>query len=78
MPHLSCYHLTIEPNTCFHRFPPQLPDDDATAAMQDAIESRLADAGYEHYEVSAYAKAEGGRRKAEIPITDHQSLNHRR
>jgi putative oxygen-independent coproporphyrinogen III oxidase len=55
-PHLSCYHLTIEPNTRFHRFPPQLPDDDATAAMQDAIEARLAEAGYEHYEVSAYAK----------------------
>jgi oxygen-independent coproporphyrinogen-3 oxidase len=55
-PHLSCYHLTLEPNTYFHRFPPKLPDDDATAAMQDAIEARLAAAGYEHYEVSAYAK----------------------
>jgi oxygen-independent coproporphyrinogen-3 oxidase len=55
-PHLSCYHLTIEPNTYFHRFPPKLPGDDATAAMQDAIESRLSEAGYEHYEVSAYAK----------------------
>jgi coproporphyrinogen III oxidase-like Fe-S oxidoreductase len=54
--HLSCYHLTIEPNTRFHRFPPQLPDDDATSAMQDAIEARLAEAGYDHYEVSAYAK----------------------
>jgi putative oxygen-independent coproporphyrinogen III oxidase len=54
--HLSCYHLTIEPNTRFHRFPPELPDDDATSAMQDAIEARLAGAGYEHYEVSAYAK----------------------
>jgi putative oxygen-independent coproporphyrinogen III oxidase len=53
--HLSCYHLTIEPNTRFHRFPPQLPDEDATAAMQDAIDARLAEAGYEHYEVSAYA-----------------------
>jgi oxygen-independent coproporphyrinogen-3 oxidase len=56
VPHLSCYHLTIEPNTYFHRFPPRLPDDDATAAMQDAIEARLAEAGYDHYEVSAYAK----------------------
>jgi len=54
--HLSCYHLTIEPNTYFHRFPPRLPDDDTAAAMQDAIESTLAEAGYEHYEVSAYAK----------------------
>jgi coproporphyrinogen III oxidase-like Fe-S oxidoreductase len=55
-PHLSCYHLTIEPNTLFHRFPPRLPDDDASAAMQEAIESRLAAAGYDHYEVSAYAR----------------------
>jgi oxygen-independent coproporphyrinogen-3 oxidase len=55
-PHLSCYHLTIEPNTYFHRFPPTLPDDDTTAAMQDAIEAQLAAAGYDHYETSAYAK----------------------
>lgn len=55
--HLSCYHLTIEPNTYFHRFPPKLPDDDTTAAMQDAIEARLAGAGYDHYETSAFAKA---------------------
>jgi oxygen-independent coproporphyrinogen-3 oxidase len=55
-PHLSCYHLTIEPNTWFHRFPPKLPDDDTTAAMQDAIEARFAAAGYDHYETSAYAK----------------------
>jgi len=58
-PHLSCYHLTIEPNTWFHRFPPKLPDDDTTAAMQDAIEARFAAAGYDHYETSAYAKAVG-------------------
>ncbi len=54
--HLSCYHLTIEPNTYFHRFPPKLPDDDTTAAMQDAIEARLAAAGYDHYETSAFSK----------------------
>jgi oxygen-independent coproporphyrinogen-3 oxidase len=56
-PHLSCYHLTIEPNTWFHRFPPQLPDDDTAAAMQEALEARLAAAGYDHYETSAYAKS---------------------
>jgi oxygen-independent coproporphyrinogen-3 oxidase len=67
-PHLSCYHLTIEPNTYFHRFPPKLPDDDATAAMQEAIEARLADAGYDHYEVSAFAK-----RGKRTPITNHES-----
>jgi oxygen-independent coproporphyrinogen-3 oxidase len=68
--HISAYHLTIEPNTYFHRFPPQLPDDDTTAAMQDAIEARLADAGYEHYEVSAYAKrgeTKDDRREEERP-----------
>ena len=54
--HLSCYHLTIEPNTYFHRFPPQVPDDDAAAAMQGSIEARLADAGYDHYETSAFAR----------------------
>jgi oxygen-independent coproporphyrinogen-3 oxidase len=66
-PHLSCYHLTIEPNTYFHRFPPRLPDDDATAAMQDAIEARLAGAGYDHYETSAFAKRAGNAPIAEVP-----------
>ena len=54
--HVSAYHLTIEPNTYFHRFPPPLPDDDATAAMQEEIENALAAARYEHYETSAFAK----------------------
>jgi oxygen-independent coproporphyrinogen-3 oxidase len=55
-PHLSLYHLTIEPNTYFHRYPPSVPDDDTAAAMQDSAASALRDAGYEHYETSAYAK----------------------
>jgi len=67
-PHLSCYHLTIEPNTWFHRFPPKLPDDDTTAAMQDAIEARLCGAGYDHYETSAFA-----RRNTMTPVTGHAS-----
>ena len=54
--HLSVYQLTIEPNTYFHAHPPTLPDDDATFDMQQEIESRLAQAGYGHYEVSAYAR----------------------
>ena len=54
--HLSCYQLTIEPNTLFHRNPPALPDEDTLADMSAAIERRLAEAGYEHYEVSAYAR----------------------
>ena len=57
-PHLSCYHLTIEPNTWFHRYPPKLPDEETAAAMQDAIEARLGQAGYEHYETSAFAKSD--------------------
>ena len=56
VPHVSAYHLTLEPDTHFHRFPPQLPDEDAAADMQDAIERELARAGYEHYETSAFAK----------------------
>jgi oxygen-independent coproporphyrinogen-3 oxidase len=60
--HLSAYHLTIEPNTLFHRFPPPVPDDDTAAQMQEAIESRRAEAGYEQYETSAFARA--GRRCA--------------
>lgn len=55
-PHLSLYHLTLEPNTLFARFPPALPDEDSAAAMQDAIDARLAQAGFDHYEVSAYAR----------------------
>nr|WP_233146092.1 radical SAM family heme chaperone HemW [Pigmentiphaga sp. NML080357] len=54
--HLSIYHLTLEPNTVFAKYPPALPDDDTAFEMQDRIEARLADAGYDHYEVSAYAK----------------------
>ncbi|MCK2088179.1 radical SAM family heme chaperone HemW [Thauera aromatica] len=54
--HLSCYHLTLEPNTPFARHPPPLPDDDSAADMQEAIEARLAAAGFEHYETSAFAR----------------------
>jgi len=56
-PHLSFYHLTLEPNTLFHRYPPPLPDDDTAADIEDAIHQTLADAGYRHYETSAYARA---------------------
>jgi putative oxygen-independent coproporphyrinogen III oxidase len=55
-PHLSFYHLTLEPNTLFARHPPPLPDDDTAADMQDAIEAALAAAGYTHYETSAFAR----------------------
>jgi oxygen-independent coproporphyrinogen-3 oxidase len=55
-PHLSVYHLTLEPNTFFHRYPPALPDDDITATMQKNAEDMLAAAGYRHYETSAFAQ----------------------
>jgi putative oxygen-independent coproporphyrinogen III oxidase len=55
-PHCSLYHLTIEPNTYFHRYPPAVPDDDTASAMQDAASIALDDAGYDHYETSAYAR----------------------
>ena len=55
-PHLSFYHLTIEPNTLFHRQPPLLPDDDTSADIEDAIEIELAASGYVHYETSAHAR----------------------
>ena len=54
--HVSAYHLTIEPNTLFHRHPPEVPDDDVSADMQLAIETRLAESGYRHYETSAFAR----------------------
>ena len=54
--HLSCYHLTLEPNTLFHRNPPSLPDDDLSSAMQQHIEELLAAQGYKHYETSAFAQ----------------------
>jgi putative oxygen-independent coproporphyrinogen III oxidase len=55
-PHLSYYQLTLEPNTLFAAKPPKLPDDDTLAEMQTLIESKTAQSGYEHYEISAYAK----------------------
>ena len=58
--HLSLYHLTMEPNTVFAKYPPELPDDDASAEMQQMLIDKTAEAGFEHYEVSAYARA--GRR----------------
>jgi oxygen-independent coproporphyrinogen-3 oxidase len=55
-PHLSLYHLTMEANTVFAKYPPALPSDDESADIQDMILETMAGAGYEHYEVSAYAK----------------------
>ena len=56
-PHLSIYHLTIEANTVFAKYPPpHLPDDDAAFDMLDLITERTAANGLERYEVSAFAR----------------------
>ena len=55
--HLSWYQLTIEPNTPFYSRPPELPDDDILWDIQEQGHARLKAAGYEQYEISAYAKA---------------------
>ncbi len=54
--HLSWYQLTIEPNTAFYRQPPALPDDDILWAIQEAGQQKLALAGFQQYEVSAYSQ----------------------
>jgi putative oxygen-independent coproporphyrinogen III oxidase len=56
--HLSLYQLTLEPNTLFHRNPPELPGEDEVWDMQQALQARLAQAGMLQYEVSAYALPE--------------------
>jgi putative oxygen-independent coproporphyrinogen III oxidase len=55
-PHLSIYHLTIEPNTAFAHAPPALPDADLASDMLDLIAERTQAAGLARYEVSAFAR----------------------
>ena len=55
-PHLSIYHLTLEPNTWFANHPPVLPDDDTASDMLDLLVDRAAAAGLQRYEVSAFAR----------------------
>ena len=55
-PHISIYHLTIEPNTYFAKFPPVIPEDDDAYAMLDRITELTGQAGMARYEISAYAK----------------------
>ena len=54
--HISWYQLTLEPNTLFHHRPPHLPDEDVLVDMMEAGLGLLAGAGYERYEISAYAR----------------------
>ncbi|MDP2416970.1 MAG: radical SAM family heme chaperone HemW [Hydrogenophaga sp.] len=55
-PHISIYHLTLEPNTYFAKYPPALPPDDDAYAMLDRITELTAAAGLSRYEISAYAR----------------------
>jgi len=55
-PHLSWYQLTIEPNTQFASKPPVLPEDEVLWDIQERGHALLKAAGYDQYEVSAYAK----------------------
>lgn len=55
-PHISIYHLTLEPNTYFAKYPPALPPDDDAYAMLDRITELTAEAGLARYEISAYAR----------------------
>ena len=57
-PHLSIYHLTIEPNTWFAKHPPTLPEDDDAYAMLDRITELTGQSGLQRYEISAYARAD--------------------
>ena len=54
--HLSWYQLTLEPNTLFYKYPPNLPKDDNIAAMQEKGITLLQQHGYQQYEISAFAK----------------------
>lgn len=57
-PHLSIYHLTVEPNTRFATQPPQgLPDDDLASTMLDTLVDMAGSSGLARYEVSAFARA---------------------
>ncbi len=67
--HLSCYQLTLEPNTRFAVFPPSgLPDDDLLADMQAYVVDRLSAHGLYRYEISAYARS--------IPDRSAHNLNY--
>ena len=56
--HISWYQLGIEPGTLFYKRPPILPDDDSSWEIQQAGQELLSAAGYQNYEISAWAAAE--------------------
>ena len=54
-PHISCYQLTVEEGTFFHKEKPKLPSNDELEIMQTFIENSFKE-NYSNYEVSAFAK----------------------
>jgi len=67
--HLSLYNLTLEPSTVFSKFPPAgLPDEDLAAAMQEQAEALTRSAGWQRYEVSAYARAACARSQHNVNV----------
>ena len=54
--HLSLYQLTLEPNTQFAARPPALPDETTCWQIRSLFEETAISAGYEQYEVSAFAR----------------------
>lgn len=54
--HISCYQLTLEPQTRFYRFPPALPAHDKLWDIQSGCHRILKDNGFEQYEISAFCR----------------------
>jgi len=69
--HVSWYQLTLEPNTLFHHSPPVLPNDEILWDMQQQGQLLLAQAGFQQYEVSAYARQQAGQQPNEIQQCQH-------
>ena len=59
--HVSAYHLTIEEGTAFHRRmlrgQMQVVDEERSEREYALVHRRLTEAGYEHYEISNFAKS---------------------
>ena len=56
--HISIYSLQLEEGTALHRMQSKynFADDDTVADMSDVINSVMSNAGYNHYEISNFAK----------------------